>query len=117
MVLSALIKLGLFTNSDSGFLGAFSINIGQCSALNVELIVAMVAIELVQWFASQILAEFARLGTRMVSQINTFWRVLVLCPPSFSSLFCTFIVNSEDCNEIIMNVICYIHISVSYYSV
>lgn len=39
---------GLFTNSDSGFLGAFSINIGQCSALNAELIVAMVAIELVQ---------------------------------------------------------------------
>jgi hypothetical protein len=31
------------------------------------------------------------LGTRLVSQISTFWRVLVLCPPSSSSLFCTFI--------------------------
>lgn len=37
---------GIFTNSDSDFLGAFAINIGQCSALNAELIGAMVAIEL-----------------------------------------------------------------------
>ena len=37
---------GIFRNSNSDFLGVFAINIGQTSALNAELIGAMVAIEL-----------------------------------------------------------------------
>jgi len=37
---------GIFRNSDSDFLGAFSINLGVTSALNSELIGAMVAIKI-----------------------------------------------------------------------
>jgi len=43
---------GIYRNADSEFLGAFAINIGNTSALNAELIGAMVAIELAhlkQW--------------------------------------------------------------------
>ena len=37
---------GIFRNAETDFLGAFSINLGVTSALNSELIAAMVAIEI-----------------------------------------------------------------------
>jgi len=40
---------GIFRNADANFLGAFSINLGVTTALNSELVAAMVAIEIAKF--------------------------------------------------------------------